>query len=131
MILIATVFTKWQCYAWINASSGLLQFAVLPFLVKRIDARRLWLVLPCTMLLFATLMSYQHETTLYFIAATFSVYKALEYSVRGVTVEMVRDLGSNQCVSCLALVSNTISYRSMYRWIMKVVSWEKESLGSL
>jgi ATP/ADP translocase len=77
-------------YAWINASSGVLQFVVLPYLVKRTDARKLWLLMPSLMVACATLMSYQETTiSLPLVAAAFSVYKALEYSVRGVTVEMV------------------------------------------
>jgi ATP/ADP translocase len=76
-------------YAWINASSGVLQFAVLPFLVKRTDARKLWLLMPSLMVACATLMSFQSTISLHLVAAVFSVYKALEYSVRGVTVEMV------------------------------------------
>lgn len=79
-------------YAWINASSGVLQFAVLPYLVKRTDARKLWLLMPSLMVACATLMSYQcyqSNISLHLVAVAFSVYKALEYSVRGITVEMV------------------------------------------
>ena len=79
-----------QCYAWINATSGLLQFLVLPILMRRMDSRKLWSLMPGVMLVCATLMSYQKSLSLDLVTLAFSLYKALEYSVRGVTVELVR-----------------------------------------
>jgi ATP/ADP translocase len=86
-------------YARINFFSGILQFFVLPLVLRYFERnyhnnkhqqRRLWLLMPVTMMMCATLMTYQAEDlSLFLVTATFALYKTLEYSVRGVAVEMV------------------------------------------
>lgn len=93
------------CYAWINGISGILQFCVVPFWMRRYSRSQpqppppqrespqqqsLWLLMPLTMMVSATLMIYEAENlTLLLVTATFSLHKVLEYSVRGVVVEML------------------------------------------
>eukprot|EP00539_Tryblionella_compressa_P012452 CAMPEP_0178823042 /NCGR_PEP_ID=MMETSP0746-20121128/4926_1 /TAXON_ID=913974 /ORGANISM="Nitzschia punctata, Strain CCMP561" /LENGTH=520 /DNA_ID=CAMNT_0020484611 /DNA_START=132 /DNA_END=1694 /DNA_ORIENTATION=+ len=97
-------------YARINFISGLLQFCVIPFLMKRCKTnddkkydrsdcssqhqyqqqQRLWLLMPLAMMVCATLMIYEAENlSLILVTTSFALYKVLEYSVRGVVVEMV------------------------------------------
>ena len=78
-----------QCYACINSCSGLLQFAILPIMIKRLDTRQLWLIMPSLMVTCASLMTLQQTASIHLIAASFLLMKAGEYSVRGVTTEMV------------------------------------------
>ena len=79
------------CYAWINGISGVLQFFVIPFWVRKdLQHQSLWLLMPLTMMVCATFMIYESEhLTLILVTASFSIYKVLEYSVRGVVVEML------------------------------------------
>jgi ATP/ADP translocase len=87
-------------YARINFFSGVLQFGVLPLLMKRWRAthsnnnndnqHKVWLLMPMSMMACATLMSYETENlSLLLVTLSFALYKTLEYSVRGVAVEMV------------------------------------------
>lgn len=84
-------------YARINFFSGVLQFGVLPLLIKRWrtqskndNQRKVWLLMPLSMMACATLMTYQTEgLSLLLVTVSFALYKTLEYSVRGVAVEMV------------------------------------------
>jgi ATP/ADP translocase len=104
------------CYAWINGLSGFLQFCVIPFWIGKDSSssqsstkgepqfssslqqqqpqpqhhQSLWLLMPLTMMVSATFMIYESEhLTLLLVTASFSIYKVLEYSVRGVVVEML------------------------------------------
>ncbi|KAG7363049.1 TLC ATP/ADP transporter [Nitzschia inconspicua] len=88
-------------YARINFFSGVLQFGVLPLLMKHWKSKsdnnrnsnqqhKVWLVMPMFMMASATLMSYQTEhLSLLLVTVSFALYKTLEYSVRCVAVEMV------------------------------------------
>lgn len=90
-------------YARINFISGVLQFCVLPLLMRRFghngnsdnnsarqQQRKLFLLMPVTMMVCATLMTYEAENlSLLLVTASFALYKILEYSIRGVAVEMV------------------------------------------
>ena len=78
-----------QCYAWINGISGILQFAVFPWLVSShtVDPRRLWPIMPAVMLVCSLGMT-KHQS-LEMIAGSFLMMKILEYSLRGVVNEMV------------------------------------------
>lgn len=85
-------------YAWINGISGVLQFCVIPFWVgkdsqshgKYSKQQSLWLLMPLTMMVSATFMIYESDhLTLLLVTASFSIYKVLEYSVRGVVVEIL------------------------------------------
>jgi ATP/ADP translocase len=84
-------------YARINFFSGVLQFGVLPLLMKQWrtrskndNQRKVWLLMPLSMMACATLMTYQTEgLSLLLVTVSFALYKTLEYSVRSVAVEMV------------------------------------------
>ncbi|CAB9507095.1 expressed unknown protein [Seminavis robusta] len=78
-----------NCYACINGFSGVLQFLVLPFLARRLNNRQLWLVMPTIMTVCAVFISLQHAGSIHSVSGSFLLMKAMEYSVRGVTTEMV------------------------------------------
>jgi ATP/ADP translocase len=96
-----------KCYAAINCCSGLLQFCVIPFLMKqqknneKCDTRshsqqqheqnrKLWLLMPLTIMVCATVMIYEAgNLSLFLVTGSFSLFKVMEYSIRGVVVEMV------------------------------------------
>jgi ATP/ADP translocase len=86
---------KW--YARINFFSGVLQFVILPLLMNHWRTKhtsdklqKLWLVMPLSMIVCATLMTYEAEDlSLFLVTISFALHKVLEYSVRGVAVEMV------------------------------------------
>jgi ATP/ADP translocase len=85
-------------YARINFFSGVLQFGILPWLMNRWRMKhnnsdkqhKVWLLMPLSMMVCATLMTYQTEKlSLLMVTVSFALHKVLEYSVRGVAVEMV------------------------------------------
>lgn len=78
-----------NCYAYINGFSGVLQFAALPLLVKHLESRNLWLIMPSIMVACSLLMTFQQANNLHTVSASFLLMKAMEYSVKGVTSEMV------------------------------------------
>eukprot|EP00551_Chaetoceros_affinis_P009265 CAMPEP_0203684830 /NCGR_PEP_ID=MMETSP0090-20130426/48236_1 /ASSEMBLY_ACC=CAM_ASM_001088 /TAXON_ID=426623 /ORGANISM="Chaetoceros affinis, Strain CCMP159" /LENGTH=482 /DNA_ID=CAMNT_0050554011 /DNA_START=647 /DNA_END=2092 /DNA_ORIENTATION=+ len=78
-----------NCYAWVNGVSGALQFFILPFMVKRIGARWLWLIMPIIMLTFTSLQFYRQNPSLTLVGLTFLTMKTIEYSLRGQASEMV------------------------------------------
>jgi len=77
-------------YAWINGVSGLLQFLVIPLLLRNCKPHRLWLFMP-TLMLFCT--SYTFVTFpssgLFGASASFFAIKTMEYSLRGAANEML------------------------------------------
>ena len=77
-------------YAWINGISGVLQFFIIPILLKYCEAHRLWLFMPslmliCTLYQFCT---YQ-KSGLFGASASFFCIKTMEYSLRGAANEML------------------------------------------
>ena len=94
-----------HCYAWMNACSGVLQFLVLPLLIRlwnpskkqdgaepsqlwRWQQRFLWLTMPISMMICsALLVYYSNEKALALVTVTFALNKVLEWSVRGVAME--------------------------------------------
>lgn len=58
-------------------------------MVRYLDPRRLWAGMPLIMLLFTLYMSMEEEQHLAIVAAAFCTMKALEYSLRGVSNEML------------------------------------------
>ncbi len=77
-------------YAWINGISGVLQFFIIPLLLKYCEAHRLWLFMPslmliCTLYQFGT---YQ-KSGLFGASASFFCIKTMEYSLRGAANEML------------------------------------------
>lgn len=93
-----------QFYSGVNLSSAILQFGVLPFLLKRVDERRLWLIVPSVMLLSAVWTLSKGEYSLSVVAMTFGIFKALEYSLRSALTEMVSRL-----LSFLILISAAVA----------------------
>mmetsp|Transcript_15056 Transcript_15056/g.18361 ORF Transcript_15056/g.18361 Transcript_15056/m.18361 type:complete len:545 (+) Transcript_15056:231-1865(+) len=78
-----------NCYAWVNGVSGALQFFILPFVVKRIGPRWLWLTMPLIMLVLTSIQFYAKEPSLSIVGLTFLTMKTIEYSIRGQASEMV------------------------------------------
>jgi hypothetical protein len=78
-----------NCYAWVNGVSGALQFFILPFVVKKIGARWMWLMMPIIMLILTSLQFSQHNPSLALVGLTFLTLKTIEYSLRGQASEMV------------------------------------------
>ena len=94
-----------HCYAWMNACSGVLQFLVLPLLMRhwnptkkqdgvepsktrRWQQRFLWLTMPILMMVCsALLVYYNNEKALSLVTLAFALNKVLEWSVRGVAME--------------------------------------------
>jgi hypothetical protein len=74
-------------------------------------------------------MNYEKQTTLHLVAATFSLFKALEYSVRGVTIEMVcsmRVVNAQISQTRLSVATNPLSH-SVLIVIQLYVSLDYES----
>lgn len=93
-----------RCYAWMNACSGVLQFFILPMLMRSYTntnckskngrssnsriLRCFWLTMPVTMMICTGLLIYcNNERSLTLVTATFSLNKVMEWSVRGVAME--------------------------------------------
>ncbi|KAL3787570.1 hypothetical protein HJC23_000058 [Cyclotella cryptica] len=77
-------------YAWINGISGVLQFFIIPILLKYCEAHRIWLFMP-TMMLFCTMYQFVNNTNsgLFAASASFFAIKTMEYSLRGAANEML------------------------------------------
>ena len=88
-MLCSRNYRKLQCYAGINGFSGVLHFAVLPAIVKRLNNQQLWLIMPTIMLVSTSLVWFHNTDSIHLISASFVLMKAMEYSIRGVTTEMV------------------------------------------
>ena len=91
-------FVCCQVYAWINGGSGFLQFGILPLFLGRMghQTQHLWLLMPivvtCAALWMVCKMKDSGMDGLFVDAmtASFCILKVLEYSLRGVLIEMVR-----------------------------------------
>uniref|UniRef100_A0A7S1BRZ9 ADP,ATP carrier protein n=1 Tax=Corethron hystrix TaxID=216773 RepID=A0A7S1BRZ9_9STRA len=85
--------TKKYCtskfYASINVVSCVLQFGILPAVMKYVDPAMMWRAMPTVMMTFATAMCVSKDPSLHLVGASFLVMKSLEYSIRGVVNEMV------------------------------------------
>lgn len=77
-------------YAWINGVSGLLQFLVIPLLLRKCKPHRLWLFMPMIMLLCTsyTFVTFR-SSGLLGASASFFAIKTMEYSLRGAANEML------------------------------------------
>lgn len=58
-------------------------------LARRLETQFLWLIMPSIVLASAGVMTLQKADSLHTVSGSFLVMKAMEYSVRGVTSEMV------------------------------------------
>ena len=77
-------------YAGINGISGILQFFVIPLLLRSFEARRMWIFMPCLMLC-CTLYTFVtfRSSGLLGASASFFAIKTMEYSLRGAANEML------------------------------------------
>lgn len=77
-------------YAWINGVSGILQFFIIPLLLRHCEAHRIWLFMP-TLMLFCTSYTFVtfHTSGLFGASASFFAIKTMEYSLRGAANEML------------------------------------------
>ena len=72
-----------------NLCSGTLQFAALPLLMNRVDQRTIWLTIPIIMLSSVLADSTISNSSLLVHSVLFGMMKICDYSVRGVTTELV------------------------------------------
>lgn len=86
-----TVRAGWvgNFYALINIITMSLQFGVLPLLMRIIEPKDLWRVVPLISLIFTAFQASQADATLYVVAGSLLVMKFLEYSARRMLDEMV------------------------------------------
>lgn len=77
-------------YAGINGVSRILQFFVIPLLLRSFEACRMWIFMPCVMLC-CTLYTFVtfHSSGLLGASASFFAIKTMEYSLRGAANEML------------------------------------------
>jgi len=76
-------------YALINVITMALQFGVLPLLMRVLEPKDLWRVVPLISLCFTTFQAFQQNPSLYVVAGSLLVMKFLEYSARRMLDEMV------------------------------------------
>jgi ATP/ADP translocase len=76
-------------YALINIITMALQFGVLPLLMRVLEPKDLWRVVPLISLVFTTFQAFQENPSLYVVAGSLLVMKFLEYSARRMLDEMV------------------------------------------
>ena len=66
-----------------------LQFGVLPLLMRVLEPKDLWRVVPLISLVFTTVQAFQENPSLHVVAGSLLVMKFLEYSARRMLDEMV------------------------------------------
>ena len=76
-------------YALINIITMALQFGVLPLLMRVLEPKDLWRVVPLISLVFTTVQAFQENPSLHVVAGSLLVMKFLEYSARRMLDEMV------------------------------------------
>lgn len=76
-------------YAWINGISGVLQFFIIPIVTKIVDVRWLWLFMPVTMLCLSCMQLFEAIDSINVVSFSFAMMKIMEYSLRGVTSEIL------------------------------------------
>jgi hypothetical protein len=69
--------------------SGVLQFGLLPVLMKRIDTRVVWIFMPTIMCVATVWVCLAADNGLFTITVCFCLMKIIEYSLRGFLTEMV------------------------------------------
>mmetsp|Transcript_1796 Transcript_1796/g.2686 ORF Transcript_1796/g.2686 Transcript_1796/m.2686 type:complete len:457 (-) Transcript_1796:178-1548(-) len=75
-------------YFLISGISGCLQFGAIPFLMKKVEAKRVWIAMPTIMVFFTSLQCLKHNRSAYLVSAGFFVMKTIEYSVHTVVNNM-------------------------------------------
>lgn len=78
-----------KLFAAINAVSGILQFGVLPLLMKRVEPRWVWRLMPIIPVVCTFFTSFQKDPSLTLLAFSFFAAKVIDYSFRNVVNEMV------------------------------------------
>ena len=78
-----------RTYSLINGMSAILQFLVLPPIVKRLEPSFIWRFMPFLPLLACGSLWFAKELNLSFLAAAYCVGKILDYSLRSVVYVMV------------------------------------------
>lgn len=76
-------------YAFTSGSSGLLQFAVLPFLMNRVQPKMVWRFMPVLPMVLVLIINFQEDPSLMLIASCLFFAKSMDYSFRNVVNEMV------------------------------------------
>ena len=89
LFVCSNFVSTWQCYAIINGASGILQVLVIPIVAKRVDLRKYWTVMPTIILAGTIWMIVDQSCSLMVVAPTFMAMKTIEFSIRGVSNEMV------------------------------------------
>jgi hypothetical protein len=69
--------------------SGVLQFGVLPVIMKRVDTRVVWVFMPTVMFIASVWLSLAAEQSLFVATVCFCLMKIIEYTFRGLLTEMV------------------------------------------
>ena len=76
-------------YSLINVITMVLQFAILPPLMTKLEPRHVWRILPIVSLLFTGFQALQPDPSLKIVAASLLVMKVSEYSARRMLDEMI------------------------------------------
>ena len=74
-----------------NAVSGCIQFFILPTLFKFVEPRQVWLIMPTVVFLLSAYQSFQIDPALFLLSSAFFLTKVVDYVLRGVVSEMVRN----------------------------------------
>jgi ATP/ADP translocase len=76
-------------FATINMASSLLQFAVMPQILPRMEPRNLWRFMPLCMVIAVAFQSTHVDPSIYVIGGAFMLMKIMEFSIRRLLDEMV------------------------------------------
>ena len=80
-------------FGWINIISCALQFGVLPHIMKGIEPSTMWKIMPTIMLFYTFFQCSQINPSLKVVSSCFLTMKVLEFSIRRMLDEMVRQKG--------------------------------------
>jgi hypothetical protein len=106
-----------KVYASINFGSCVMQFLLLPLVLKRIDNKLLWLAMP---LIVSILGIWVAKTTtsenmsLTAVTLSYCIMKILEYSLRGVLAEMVRSSEMANAIPSIPICSRKLTIQSLH-----------------
>ena len=77
-------------FATINIVSCLIQFGILPKLMKAVEPYVVWRVLPLVMICLTSIQGMTKDPSLYLVSGSLLVMKTMEFSARRMLDEMVR-----------------------------------------
>lgn len=95
-------------WLYTNAVSGCIQFFILPILFKFIEPRQVWLIMPTVVFLLSAYQSFQIDPALFLLSSAFFLTKVVDYVLRGVVSEMVR----NHAILKYRIMSTTFTLTS-------------------